>query len=342
VLERISETTGSGPGAPELSSGRASWKEGIRRLSRGSQAVSDILTLILLTYFAILSQDPLYLFTRRSVYHYLAELLEKAWRPYLVYLQELHSCPIRLDGLPTTSLTFMTPKTDIVFKAKNFIYNHQPSSDIASSRAFQSLLAISPIGNYIKNGCMTILTVHIPKHHGHSFWHLDSIQCNDNSFACDESQDMISFQVTRWGPLPDWSNFYATQRAKDIIRNIRASVSHPTHLSNSISEAMTQSLQISNPLDDPCPVFSLGVNLNSMWKHVKSVFSTVCSKQTMEIAIHYIQNIIDSNSLPEFTPVLKYHQVYRYFVVTNLKLDIFLSRCERIPQRCRLINQSAR
>ena len=265
------------------------------------------------------------------MFHCLAELLEEAWMPYLVYVQELHGYPIRLNGLSIKELTFVTPKTDIVFKAKNFVYNHQPSSDIASSRAFQSLLAVSPIGNYIKNGYTTTLAVHIPKYRDHSFWHLDSTQCKDKLFACDESQDTISFQVTRSGPLPDWSNYFATQRAMDIIQNIRNSVSHPTHLSNSISAAMTQSLQISNSLHDRCPVFLLGVKLNSMWKRVNLVFTTVCSEQIMKFAVEYIQDIIDSNTLPALTPVLKYYQVYRYSVVANLELGVLLSRCGTVP-----------
>lgn len=234
------------------------------------------------------------------------------------------------------SLSSTTSKTDIVFKAKNFIYSQPQSHDITNSRVFQSLIAVVPIGNYIKDGFITTLTVHVPKHRDHPFWLLKLTESKDKLFGCDKSQDTLSFQVTRWGPLPELSNFYATQRAMDIIRNIRAAVSNPTHLSN--LSGMTQSLRRSNPLHDYCPVFRLGIQLNSTWKHAKLVFSTVCVAQTLDLVVNCIQDIINSNTLPDLSPVLKYYQVYRYAVFANLDIGVLLYRCETVPFRCRFAN----
>lgn len=264
--------------------------EGIRRCSRGTQNCFLISCANLTAYFAILKRDPLYLFTRNSLEDYMTEILEEAWMPLLVYIQEFYSYPIRLNGFRTMSLTSNIPKTDIVFKAKNFVYGQPQSHDIAASRAFQSLVAITPIPNDIKNGFTTTLTVHVPKVRNHPFWLVSSTQSKDKLFGCEKLQDTLTFKVTRWGPLPHVSNFYVTQRAMDIIRNIRAAVSNPIHLSN-LPTDITQSLRRPNPLHD-CPVFRLGVQLNSMWKCAKLAFSTVFEAQTVELFSNHIQNMV--------------------------------------------------
>ena len=207
---------------------------------KGSADALEVLKIVfwyldadLLVYFATLRLDPLYLFTSHSLDDYLTEMLEEAWMPLLAYIQEFYSYPIRLNGFRTMSLTSNISKTDIVFKAKNFVYNQPQSYDITTSRAFQSLIAIVPIDSDIKDGFTTTLTVHIPKHRDHPFWLLNSTQSKEKLFGCEKIQDTLTFQVTRWGPLPELSNFNATQRAMDIIRNIRAAVSNPIHLSRS-------------------------------------------------------------------------------------------------------------
>ena len=243
---------------------------------------------------------------------YLADFLETVWMPLLAYIQELYSYPISLDGLPTMRLTSATSKMDIIFKAKNFTYTRAQPYNSVASRVFQSLISISPLGMNIKDGCTTTLIVHIPKNRDHPFWQLDLTQCEDKLFTCDESKDTLSFQVTRWGPLEKLSYFSATQRAKDIVRNIRAALSNPTHLSECISAAKTQSLRTSNRRPDYCPILHIGMKLNYMWKHAKLGFSSVCKEHIVDLAVSCIQDIINSDKLPTFSPVLKYYQVYPF------------------------------
>lgn len=266
-------------------------------------------------YFGALRYDPLYLFTRVSAWSSLASFLEEAWKPLLAYVQEFYSYPIRLDGLRTMKFTSATSRDEIIFKAKNFVYESPKPYDLIASRVSQSLNTIIGKQSTVKGGCTTTLTVCIPKRHDHPFWLLSTAQSHDKLFAWDISEDALSFQVTRWGPLGEYSNFYATERAKDIIRNIRATVSDSTHITTCVSEAMTH---ISNYSLDSCPVLSLGVQLHDTWKHAKLAFSTVCVPQFAEFAVNFIQKIIDSNTMPELTALLQYYQVHSYIYINSL------------------------
>ena len=268
--------------------------------------------------------DPLYLFARCPADQYLAEWLEEAWAPLLAYMQEIYSYPIHLDGSSAMRLDLTTPTMDIFFKAKNFTYDH-PSHTLDAGRAFQSVSSIASIGNFIKNGVITTLTIHIPEHRDHAFWHLDSSECNEKLFGCDESKDTLSFQVSRWGPDAKRADYCATQRAMDIIWNIRASVRNPTYLSKYISPTTAQSLRISNSLEDPCPMFCVGAKLNSIWKSSTPIFATTNSEQTVSLAISLIEHFINSETVPPpLVPAFKYYQVHGYFVITNLDRHSFM------------------
>lgn len=288
-----------------------------------------------MAYCAALKKDPLYLFTKYSVEEYLADFLEAIWMPLLAYIQELYSYPIPLNTLPATPLTSATSKMDIVFKAKNFAYARAQPYNSVTSPVFQSLVSIAPLGINIKDGCTTALTVHIPKNRDHPFWQYSLNQCDDKLFACDKSEDTISFQVTRWGPLERLSQFSATQRAKDIIHNIRAALSNPTHLAECISAAKNQSLRTSNRQPDDCPILEIGMKMNYIWKCAKLGFSSVCMESIVDLAVNCIQNLINSNKLLTFSPVLKYYQVYLLILFADLPLDLFLYGIKEVLHRCR-------
>ncbi len=165
--------------------------------------------------------------------------------------------------------------------------------------------AIGPTGT-VKGGYTTTLTVRIPKRRNHPFWLLDVTQPDEKLFTWDVSEDTLSFEVTRWGAQDDYSSFYATQRAKDIIENIRAAVLNPTHLHSCIFVAMPHAL---NHSLHSRRVLGLGRQLNTTWKYAKLAFSTVCHAQTVDSSVNFIQDIIDSNTLPGLSPLLKYYQV---------------------------------
>ena len=229
----------------------------------------------------------------------------------MVYIQELYSCPVRLDGLRPITITSAISRTELVLKAKNFIYERPQAYDATDSRVFQSLNAIFLNKAAMKGGFTTTLTVHIPKRRNHPFWLLDANQSDDKLFSWDNSEDALSFQVTRWGPMEDYSNFYVTQRAKDIIRNIRTAVSNPTHMIICNSGIITH---ISDYSLDSCSIFCLGVRLNQIWKNTKLIFSRICTEQTTEYAVNHIQEIIDSNMSLRLSSLLKYYQVYSYII----------------------------
>ena len=256
-------------------------------------------------YFAALKEDPLYMFTRVPLEKCLASFLEEVWRPLLVYMQELYSCPIPLYRSPTMIFYSAISRKEVVLKARNFTYERPQAYDITASRVFQSLNVLSSSGS-VKGGYTTTLTVRIPKRRNHPFWLLDRAEPDDKLFTWDISEDTLSFQVTRWGPLEEHSSFNATQRAKDIIQNIRVAVSNPTHVHSCISQVMSHPFNHSLA---SCRVLGLGIQLNKMWKHAKLAFSTVCTAQTVEINVNFIQDIIDSNTVLGLSPLLKYYQV---------------------------------
>jgi hypothetical protein len=242
----------------------------------------------------------------------MTDLLETAWMPLLVYVQELYSYPIRFDLLPTENYMPDISSGDIIFKGKNFAYDRPQQYDCLSSRVFQSLTTISSVGSDIKGGHTTTVTVHIPKDPNHPFWQLDAIQHGEKLFDCHESKDTISFQVTRWGPQEKMSYYNVTLRAKDIIATIRAAVSNPSHLSKYVSVAIDQSLRISNRLPDNCPVLRLGMKLNYLWRRGKFSFSPGCTSESLDLAMGFIQDIIDKTKLSDVVLIFKYYQVYRF------------------------------
>jgi hypothetical protein len=111
----------------------------------------------------------------------------------------------------------------MIFKAKNFHYENPQQYDYQSSRVFKSMKSINKkFYRTMKSGYTTTLIVHIPKHSDHPFWNID-LQ-DPEIFKYVPSKNSISFQVQRWGPSLEYANYYATQRAKDIILNIHRGI----------------------------------------------------------------------------------------------------------------------
>jgi hypothetical protein len=228
--------------------------------------------------------------------YYLANFFEGTWGPLLVYMEELYSPPIRLNGFSGLPVTSDTPKKDIFIKGNNFLYEQPKLYDYLTCRVFQTLSAIAKkfYKSKMKGGYTTTVTVRIPEQRDHPFWN-----CQD--FSWDVSQGpAISFQVTRWGPQEDSSQYYATQRAKDVIRNIRITMTGPL------------------PTFGQTPKFPpvshlalcLGRELNDLWKTGKSIFSEGrFQPDNAEIFLGWIQRMIDHNEHAP-VPVLKYYEVY--------------------------------
>lgn len=260
-------------------------------------------------YFAALQEDPLYLFTRTSLEICLAGFLDEILRPVLEYMQELYGPPIRLDGLPIMDYPCAELNQDeIIVRAKNFVYDRR-SYEFRSCHIWQVLNAITPDAVLVKKGVTTILTVHIPKRWDDPFWYHTFTESEEKLFGWNISEDALSFQVTQWGPLEEYSKFYATQRAKDIIRHIRAAVSRPNYVPLRTPRAM---MQESNSHAFSCPVLRLGIDLNDTWRRADSAFSTICSEEFMKYAIEIIQKWIDSEAYTHLSPVLRFYQVYPF------------------------------
>jgi hypothetical protein len=242
------------------------------------------------------------LFTQGSIDDYLSNLFEAACKPLLIYIQEVYGSPIQLSGLPSPNLTSSTPSTEIIFKGKNFNYDKHRSYDYESSRVFRIMQSINKKFNRtMKNSYTTTLTVHIPKDPNHPFWNIDRPQRRDDSemFTWVASDDSVSFQVQRWGPYVEYANYYATQRAKDIIWNIRLGVSGTRVFGRPAVFRISR-------FPASCPAFSLGVQLQNIWRAGAQGISTV---QFAIDAVNTIQQMIEKNTLASLGLLLTYYQV---------------------------------
>jgi hypothetical protein len=258
--------------------------------------------LTLLAYVSALTNDPLYLFAQASAERCMAAVLEEAWWPLLVYVQELYSYPTCLDTLGPPHITYATSRNEeVTIKAKNFSYGEPQIYPLKESRVYRSLDS----NVSVKRGVTTKLTVRIPKSRSHPFWLLGP-NYSQNKFSWNMSGDALSFEVTRWGPQETYSRYNATQRATDIIRNIRKAVSDSTHLHNYLFRDVQQSLY--HPFDS-CPVLQIGAELTHIWKRYERAFSTICVEQAVDLVESFIQEKLDSYSCVDLSPVLRYYQV---------------------------------
>jgi hypothetical protein len=227
-------------------------------------------------------------------------------RPFLEYMQELYTSPIRLDGFRTMDYPCMVSNPDeIMLRAKNFKYDRPRSNDFKNSLINRVLNTIKFDAASVKKGVITTLIVHVPKRRDHPFWYRTFTESKKSLFNWDISEDAVSFQVTRWGPLEEYSRFYTTQRAMDIIQNIRAAVSNPIYVSLWAPRIKKRS----NSHNFSCPILQLGMELNDMWRRTNSKFLTACSREFVKDAVEKIQKWIDSEKYILISPLLRYYQV---------------------------------
>jgi hypothetical protein len=215
----------------------------------------------------------------------------------LVYIQELYSPPIDLNGL--RSHTHMIPIDDWL-KSHDYIptFTYTRSQlNYDTCLVLQTLKGIDPkFEANIKEGYMTTVTATIPKDPRHSFWR--PLETEGNS-----SQDRLSFNVQRWGQTEEASYDHAIQRAIDIIRYIYTALSGSSRI-----PAAKYSMTLT-PFS--CGIFRLGVELCTVWKKARQQFSKDSAKG--ERAAHLlgiIQEKYDSDEYIYARPVLRYYKVY--------------------------------
>jgi hypothetical protein len=252
----------------------------------------------------------MYLSTPLQWKYYLTCLLEQSWRPVLLYVAELYGSPICLDGSSELPLTSETPRKDIILQTTNFSYAEPVRYDYEQCQLYKIFARlIKKFKTAMASGFKTTLTAHIPKDRNHPFWQPDQ---QKDDFTWDVSPDSsISFQVTRWGPTDAYSRYYATHRAKDVIRNIRTAVINRVSFPSRVTLPSPKFPPIS------CVIFDLGIMLNGMWKDAKQLF---LSPDFGQFAIDQIQRIIDSNEEVPIRQVLEYYQVHP---LCKLTVDLF-------------------
>jgi hypothetical protein len=242
------------------------------------------------------------LFTDFPIDDYLSNIFEAACKPLLIYIQELYGSPFRLNGLQTRELTPTTPSAEIIFKAENFTYGKLQRYDYQSGRVFQIMRTInSNFNRSLKSSYTATLNVDIPKDTEHPFWNIDRPQRHGDMkmFKYVPSGDSVSFRVQRWGPCAQHAKYYATQRAKDIIWNIRLRVSGTRVFGR-------PAILLRSHIPASCPAYSLGVLLQNIWKAETPRIST---SSFAVLAVDLIQKLKDKNTLASLDLLLTYYQV---------------------------------
>jgi hypothetical protein len=240
----------------------------------------------------MISEDPLYSFTERSAEFYLSILFEIAWRPLLVYIEEMYTPPISLSGFLGKSLDSFTSQqsksTLFDSECRPFDFNTRPES-----KAFQKIPE-----NHRLTGAITKLTIRIPRSQDHPFWKRPPRDLSEWDFDKDE----LSFHVERWGFSNKESFYNAMQRARDIIACIRM------HISGRIEVVRLLQTRPISPLIIPqCPVLSLGHEVTALWGPYSSI--TPWTEKTTNTFLAQLQKKIDSVSYIQSRLLLQYYQV---------------------------------
>jgi hypothetical protein len=213
-------------------------------LALGKKGEADVLEVYLFliklikVYFALLTEDPLYLCTEHSATEYITRYLEQTWKPLLIYTQELYGPPIQINGLTTPGFTCQLSRYEIFGAGANFTYSVKPGCP-----AFETLICSSlnstPWGGAQathrkpKSGFIITLTVEVPRNSDDPFWHFDHILSDKFFWAKSNDSLAATICVSSWGPTDLYARYYSTQRVMDIIRTIRKSLYHPLQFPNS-------------------------------------------------------------------------------------------------------------
>jgi hypothetical protein len=256
-------------------------------------------------YFSVLKKDPIYLFTRGSATDYLSIFFEQAFLPLLLHMQEQYGSIIRLDNIPTTPYSSRTKQDEIQFKAPNFRYISVSKFQIYGSEEYQMTqkVTIPPIELKLNPGYNAMLTVSVPKNLNHPFWNRNSREYLGYS-SNETKPNTVDFRVTKWGPTIEQAQYHATQRAMDIIRNIRRRVRlSPVEIpSRQWKENHSEKLL-------SCPIYNLANQLHKRWGDNKPIYSQQTSSKS-EFWLSTIKELESlSLKLPSIGHLLEYYQV---------------------------------
>ena len=287
---------------------------------------SFALKLMFLVYFAALDNDPLYLFTEEKIENYLSHFFEQHMKPALLYLQETFSPPIGLDHAWTPPLTDATDPDDIKMKSPNFKYQIPELCKTSSSNAWVSITEPFKKNPSHKNSWMAMIKVKVPKMRNHSFWETDSENFTSVPWDVD-SNNVIEFEVSRWGASHQHANYYATHRAKDIIRHIRLALmtGFPVH-PNFIPSSLKNNMQT-------CRVFQFGVKISKMWREAERAF-TDNTREFWETALDKLRSF--QVELPELQFLIKYYEV-PFFSIEFSSQTFLLMQMDRFEDAIRLL-----
>jgi hypothetical protein len=242
----------------------------------------------------------LYSFTKLPAEFYLSTLFEEAWRPLLVYMEEVYAPPLSLSGLHDTSIDSFSSEEEkpTLFHEETRLY------DFKSSVVYTTFQMIDRKASL--RGFITKLTVNIPKSQYHQFW--KRLPQDFSAWEIESEMAELSFQVERWGLSKEDSYHHAVQRAKNIIACLRMAVSKQMQVIDFLG------VELISPLTIPqCPALSLGHQLNDLWKarpYPESSSITSWSEENTDTLTTLLETKINSDSLIEIRLLLQYYQVY--------------------------------
>ena len=268
----------------------------------------------------MLDKDPLYLFTETTADDFILNVFEHYLSPLLDYVQEIYSSPISLDDARILPLSKSVPDCETKIKSSNYSYGRNPQKiKLSDEEIWKSIVALFPSRNWpTPTLYLTNLTVKVPNSKNHSFWQ------NCTSFEWKADQSAIELQVARWGPTVEGADYYATQRAKDIIRCVRK------HLTGIVFSSPPLPIRIINFNPQDCRACFLGTELHEMWRIADSGFAWN-SHGFWEFAIKKLDIYIIK--FPEFRVLLKYYQVFYHYVQLFI-VDIFIYSDKAIRRLC--------
>ena len=268
----------------------------------------------------MLNNDPLYLFTETTAEDFILNVFEHYLSPLLVYLQELYSSPISLNGAQISPLSNVVPDYETKIKFSNFSYGRNPQKiKLSDEEIWKSIVTLIPPRNWATPSLfLTNLTVKVPNSKSHPFWE----DCA--SFEWKADQSAIEFQVARWGPTVVDANYHATQRAKNIIRCVRK------HLIGVVFSSPPLPIRLVNFNPQDSRACFLGTELHNIWRHADLAFA-----QNSHIFWDFALKTLDTYAVkfPELRVLLKYYKVlitmFNHFIV-----DIFIYSDKAIRRLC--------
>jgi hypothetical protein len=250
-------------------------------------------------YFSCLRDDPLYLYSKKTVDEHCTQFLEGIWDPFLQYVSSKYGPPTQLDKVDCSRFIL----NQATISAKNWIYDVPKVYDMKNSVMYKYLTSIVERVPGVKPGTTCRLKVSIPARESHPFWKLDpTVDAEYKLYIWDLAEEALEFEVCLWGPEDDQAKFNATHRAKDIIRNIRSQLNPPQLCAEPSEEDRCEVL-----CEMECKVFQIGKHLSQHWRDSGEAFKYSPTDKETNFMLYGYKRVL---SLRPRSSLLLYYAVF--------------------------------